>query len=384
MATLPQDILDGAIDYLQDDVSALGRCALVCSAWLHRSRLHLFAEVTFDYSLRDSLSSPPLLTEHPPAAGLVSSALPVARARNRAAELGPLLDGNPKLTDYVRAVTVVADKKKGEAEIRWTPFVAGHVHLARFHRLCSLRLVHFAFESFSDIISTVQSLPGLECLRCENSRLLPLPLSLVQAVDATSLSISSGTATGAFEPCSTQDTSLKTVSLSIGEYMTALLEQPDNTASARALHSAQAFVRSGLLRSVTSLEIFEACTVLGWLPILETLGPQLHHVGVTLHDVPVSDEEVLPDRFNVFPSHRDTVVRVFDVLRRCRSLRTLTICYDAEDTTTIRMALTIRPGGGWLGISASIDEGPLISPYFLDEAVRLFSGASESHVAHTP
>ncbi len=47
------------------------------------------------------------------------------------------------------------------------------------------------------------------------------------------------------------------------------------------------------------------------------------------------------------------------------------------------MALTIRPGGGWLGISASIDEGPLISPYFLDEAVRLFSGASVSHVAHT-
>ncbi|KAI0694079.1 hypothetical protein C8T65DRAFT_667192 [Cerioporus squamosus] len=384
--SLPQDVLDRAIDDLKDDPLALGSCALVCHDWLHRSRVHLFSAVTFTYPIHALLATSLVSSTHHaaaidcPTAQLIdhpmhvgqswaatsvpaSPALPATRARDRTVEFYSLLDRNPRLSDYVRTVTIRADKKTDEAETRWSLFVASHLQLARFQHLRALRLAGFALESFADLVPTVEAIPTLESLRCEEARFLPPPFSPAHPLDATSLSKS--LVSEAIEPRRIQATSLKAVSLSRENNLAALLEQPDTAAPARALHGAQAFIRSGVLRSVTSLELFEASTVVAWLPIIEGLGPRLHHVAV-------GEEEIL-EGYNVFPSERETIVCVYDALRTCTSLRTLSIHYDAEDTISVRMV--------YAGMPSSVDEGPLISSYFFDEAVRLFSGASASYGA---
>ena len=61
---------------------------------------------------------------------------------------------------------------------------------------------------------------------------------------------------------------------------------------------------------------------------------------------------------------------MYDALKACTSLRALCIRYDAEDTISVRMVSTVMP--------STPDEGPAIAPFFLDEAVRLFSGPTTS------
>lgn len=45
-AHLPQELIDGVIDLLHDDLPTLGACSLSCSAMLHRSRVHKLARMT--------------------------------------------------------------------------------------------------------------------------------------------------------------------------------------------------------------------------------------------------------------------------------------------------------------------------------------------------
>ncbi|KAH9891288.1 hypothetical protein C8Q73DRAFT_118669 [Cubamyces lactineus] len=44
--SIPQDIIYDIIDHLQHDTAALSKCSVVCRAWLHPSRRHLFRAVT--------------------------------------------------------------------------------------------------------------------------------------------------------------------------------------------------------------------------------------------------------------------------------------------------------------------------------------------------
>ena len=44
---LPQEISDYIIDLLRDKLTTLGRCCLVSKSWIHPTRKHLFAEITF-------------------------------------------------------------------------------------------------------------------------------------------------------------------------------------------------------------------------------------------------------------------------------------------------------------------------------------------------
>ncbi|CAK5277843.1 unnamed protein product [Mycena citricolor] len=48
MLSLPPELFEHAIDFLHSDRPDLGNCALVCRAWLPRSRFHLFSSVCFD------------------------------------------------------------------------------------------------------------------------------------------------------------------------------------------------------------------------------------------------------------------------------------------------------------------------------------------------
>lgn len=50
---LPQELTDYIVDYLADDKRALRTCALICRAFVRRSRAHIFEEVFLSYSPSD-------------------------------------------------------------------------------------------------------------------------------------------------------------------------------------------------------------------------------------------------------------------------------------------------------------------------------------------
>ena len=319
MVVLPRDIFDYIIDGLQDDSLALKLCALVCRSWAHRSRTHLFSRVTIPYidhslpfadvsvwtpainSFLEQVSADIRMVDfleyyfYYALSGPKISARQEEKARGRATQLSSLFLSNPKLADYVRTVKAIARARVGSAATRWTHPVAtsSQLHLARFAYLRSLTLTHFAFESFADLIPTIQTIATLETLRCEAAQLLPPPFLPAQPAET-------------YHPETTSSGlvfSLKTVSLSVGYHLaTAVVIQSDTDALTRAEYSGRAFLYSGLLQSVTSFELFHTSTVLGWLPVLEVLGPQLHHVGVMLHDIHLSNTDVY-DQFNVIPSN---------------------------------------------------------------------------------
>ena len=321
VANLPQDVFDAAIDCLQDDPGALGTCALVCHDWLHRSRVHRFSQIAITYPIhddppppvplpvpsaldtfRDQLEAYPHLVDH--LSRLFSEASapppsPVRRPRDKAAWLSSLLEDDPTLSTYVQAVTVRVNRKRDEdaADVKWAPSVANHLRLAGFPHLRSLKLVRFALESFADLIPTIQGLPALDDVRCEEATFLPPPFSPAEPADA-----------GPRGP------SLRTFSLSGANDPETTLEDVDTAASDRAIYSAKAFMCSGLLRCVTSLELFHAGTVVGWLPVIQSLGPQLLHVGVALHDVELEEGEGLIHQSMEFPGPSDstypTLVRI--------------------------------------------------------------------------
>jgi hypothetical protein len=45
---LPPELIDRILDYLHDSPSNLRRCALVCKAWVHSSRFHLFHKISIN------------------------------------------------------------------------------------------------------------------------------------------------------------------------------------------------------------------------------------------------------------------------------------------------------------------------------------------------
>lgn len=50
---LPQELTDYIVDYLADDKRALRTCALICRAFVRRSRAHIFEEVVLSYRPSD-------------------------------------------------------------------------------------------------------------------------------------------------------------------------------------------------------------------------------------------------------------------------------------------------------------------------------------------
>jgi hypothetical protein len=52
---LPQEMTEAIIDHLHDDKPSLKACSLVCTAWTHPTRLHLFSRLTLKWPLQSAV-----------------------------------------------------------------------------------------------------------------------------------------------------------------------------------------------------------------------------------------------------------------------------------------------------------------------------------------
>ncbi|KAF8888059.1 hypothetical protein BD779DRAFT_475827 [Infundibulicybe gibba] len=105
---LPQEVIDSALDHFHSNPVALKACALVCHAWLHTSRTHLFRKV--------SLQPPQVVAPRS-----------TAKVPSDSQRLYTLLRSDPGIARYIQELVVC----EGMVQREWIARDQGLLHILR-------------------------------------------------------------------------------------------------------------------------------------------------------------------------------------------------------------------------------------------------------------
>lgn len=88
MCRVPQELVDVILDYVDDDIHALGNCGLVCHNWLPSARSHIFYEVELSYSRPSRVTSAVEILERSPEIALAVRSIRITADSQTESSLG--------------------------------------------------------------------------------------------------------------------------------------------------------------------------------------------------------------------------------------------------------------------------------------------------------
>ncbi|EGO03891.1 hypothetical protein SERLA73DRAFT_84078 [Serpula lacrymans var. lacrymans S7.3] len=157
---IPPEITDHIIDHLHEDVHSLTTCSLVCKEWLPASRHHLFSSISLHPWKKDSF----LRLVESPIATFAPYVRRVYMREGRGAytwEKRWLNEALPRMKALTRVETLEVERVTWE----FLGTEARQSFLTIFKGIKKLKLQHFEFRSFCDLMQFIDAFPALEDLQ---------------------------------------------------------------------------------------------------------------------------------------------------------------------------------------------------------------------------
>ncbi|KAI0807668.1 hypothetical protein C8Q74DRAFT_80409 [Fomes fomentarius] len=281
--TFPLEIGDTIIDSCSDDRAFLKACSVVCTSWARRARYHLFSRIRI-------LVHPHCITP-------------------QRLFFENILERDPKVAVYVRYMEFRSCFPYGSTvPPTWTGLSG--FSLDRFPRLSSVKLSNFSYPSITSLIYLISQFSFVASLDLDNIRIVPVAGAVPSLPRPPTIQHS-------------HNWSLRTLSLRTHS-------NDDNPPEQRSL--AVGLAKTPCLTSLTSLRLHVGPAACGaWAP---SLPASLHHLVISINAIFSTGHGQAP-----LQSLYNDISRMYEALRACTALRSLTLICDRRHTPSSRAPL---------------------------------------------